>query len=373
MLAGLSKTINNPQYFVHLHAMKKTIVTLLFVLAVSPLLVQCASQDELNKIHYQLRMLNKKVNDLEAGTIDNLQKRQASTSSQMDQLYQEFLELKSGLDETGHLNRRLKEQSKELETAFKSYTKMEEEKRAAEMRRLEQVISEKDTQLDGLAQQVKTQQENLQAIQNARVADAKRKAAAAAKAAEEARAKAEAANRATKSATIARIQPDNVKKVFSPTTTASTAAPSPQPAKPATAEKTSSTPEPTAPVQAQKSVSQGSGNSLYEAGKYREAYQDFENIARSQEGGEAVVEARFMMGECLYALEEYDQAILDYQNIITNHPSSSKAPAAMLRQGMAFEKLDDNDTARILYQKLIATYKASPESEQAEQRLSQLQ
>ncbi|NNK93434.1 MAG: hypothetical protein HKP41_03690, partial [Desulfobacterales bacterium] len=58
--------------------MKKTIVTLLVVLAVSPFLVQCASQDELNKIHYQLRMLNKKVNDLEAGTIDNLQKRQAS-------------------------------------------------------------------------------------------------------------------------------------------------------------------------------------------------------------------------------------------------------------------------------------------------------
>lgn len=352
--------------------MKKSILTLLVVLAMTPLLVQCASQDELNKIHYQLRMLNKKVNDLEAGTIDNLQKRQASTSSQMDQLYQEFLELKSGLDETGHLNRRLKEQSKELETAFKSYTKMEEEKRAAEMKRLEQVIAEKDSQLDGLAQQVKVQQENLQAIQNARVAEAKRKAAAAAKAAEEARAKAEAANRATKRTTITRIQPDSVKKVF-PAAAAPAVTPAAQTAETAAVEQAAPAPKQSAPAKTQSSGVQGSGNSLYDAGKFREAYQEFENIARSQDGGETVVEARFMMGECLYALKEYDQAILDYQNIITNHPSSSKAPAAMLRQGMAFEKLDDTETARILYQKLIATYKASPESEQAEQRLSQLQ
>ena len=44
-------------------------------------------------------MLNKKVNDLESGTIDSLMKRQASSSSQFDQLYQEFLQLKSELEE----------------------------------------------------------------------------------------------------------------------------------------------------------------------------------------------------------------------------------------------------------------------------------
>ena len=64
--------------------MNKSALTFLFALAVSPLLVQCASQDELNQIHYQLRQLNKKVNELETVTIDNLQKRQASSASQMD-------------------------------------------------------------------------------------------------------------------------------------------------------------------------------------------------------------------------------------------------------------------------------------------------
>ena len=86
---------------------KSALISLLLSFALLPLLVQCASQDELNQINYQLRMLNKKVVELEATTVDNLQKRQASSASQMDQLYREFLQFKSDLEETGHLNRRL--------------------------------------------------------------------------------------------------------------------------------------------------------------------------------------------------------------------------------------------------------------------------
>lgn len=345
--------------------MKKSALTLFIALAVSPLLIQCASQDELNQIHYQLRMLNKKVTDLESSTIDSLQKRQASSSSQMDQLHQEFLQLKGDLEESGHLNRRLKEQNKELENTFKNYTRMEEEKRATEQKRIAQKTLEKDRQLESLTHQLKIQQENVQAIQQARVDEAKRKAIAAAQAAKIARQKAEAANRSAAGSTITRIRADKRKKLYS----SNNAAPAPE--RTLTTESKPNVKQAAPTKSSTAVVSSGDGNSLYNQGKYRKAYQAFEEVTRSQKGSEAI-NARFMMGESLFALEEYDQAILDYQNIITNNPSSPKAPAAMLRQGMAFENLDDKDTAKILYKKLLASYKKSPEASQAQQRLDKL-
>lgn len=342
--------------------MKKTPFSLVCAIAVAPFLVQCASQDDLNLIHSQLRSIDKKLTELETTTVDGLRKRQASNTAQIDQLNQELLALRGGLEETGHLNRRLKEQSKELEISFKRYAQEEEQKRLNEVRRLEQEIAEKDNQLNQFSDQLKMQQENLQAIQQARVDEAKRKAAAAARTAEQARMRADAANQAASSSSGTRIRADKRKKLIS--AGSAPAAPAPV-VRTATASTTS---QPAAAVPT-SGGNLGQGKSLFDQGKFREAYQQFENVSASA-SAEDSVEAKYMMGECLFALQEYDQAILDYQNIITNHPSSGKAPAAMLKQAMAFEKLNDKDTANILYKKLIATYKDSPEAQQAEQNLN---
>lgn len=341
--------------------MKKIPLSFLCILAVSPLLVQCASQDEINQINYQLRTINTKVSKIENTTIDDLRKRQAATASQIERLQQDFLELKSELEEAGHLNRRLNEQSKELETAFKTYTVQEQEKRAAEINQLSKEITEKDQQLEQLAEQIRNQQEHLKAIQEARVEEAKRKAAEAARNAEEARQKAAAANRAAQGNTITRIQADKTKRLYS-----SSAAATP---KTAPAAGTASLPVNNTET---SSKTEYQGKSLYDQGKYREAYQVFEKIAGAGENDQASIDAKYMMGECLFALEEYDQAILEYQSIITNSPSSAKAPAAMLRQAMAFENLNDKDTAKILYKKIIASYGQAPEAEQAQKKLTPL-
>ena len=345
--------------------MNKSSLTFILIIALSPFLVQCASQDEMNKIHYQLRMLNKKVNDLESGTIDALMKRQASSSSQFDQLYQEFLQLKSELEETGHLNRRLTEQNKELETAFQNYARAEEEKRNEALKKLQEEIIQKDQNIEQLADQLKLQQENLKAIQQARVEDAKRKAEAAARAAAEARAKAEAANRASSGSPV-RLKADKEKKIYS--------AANPPPSQSQTTETTVQPPTPKKSIEVAAASASGStsGMELYKQGKYREAYQQFEQLTKERSGSEEAIEARFMMGECLFSLKEYDQAILDYQNIISNSPSSRRAPSAMLRQAMAFQNLNDSDTAKILYQKLLASYKNSPEAAKAKEYLDKL-
>jgi len=348
--------------------MKKPAKSLLCALIVAPFLMQCASQDDLNLIHAQLRNMDKKLTELETGTVEELRKRQASNTAQIDQLDQELMALRGGLEETGHLNRRLKEQSKELETTFQRYAKQEEEKRLLEVQRLEKEIAQKDQQLDQFSEQLKTQQENLQAIQQARVEEAKRKAAAAARAAEAARRKADAADSAVSGSSLTRIRADRRKKLISSGSASATPAPEPSttpaatvatPAKPA--------PEPAAAPTGGDNLARG--KSLFDQGKFREAYQQFENVAMTGSGAETI-EAKYMMGESLFALQEYDQAILDYQAIITNHPSSAKAPAAMFKQAMAFEKLNDSDTAKILYKKLVATYKDSPEAQQAQEKIN---
>ncbi len=341
--------------------MKKIPLSFLCMLTVSPLLVQCASQDEINQINYQLRTLNNKVSTIENTSIDDLRKRHAATASQIESLQQDFLQLKSELEEAGHLNRRLNEQSKELETAFKTYTKQEQEKRAAEINQLSKEITDKDQQLEQLAEQIRTQQEHLKTIQQARVEEAKRQAAEAARKAEEARQKAAAANQAAQGPTITRIPADKTKRLYS----ASAAPAATTPA----AETASSPPVSTTET---SSRSDYKGKSLFDQGKYREAYQVFEKIASSGGNDQAALDAKYMMGECLFGLKEYDQAILEYQSIITNYPSSAKAPGAMLRQAMAFENLNDKDTAKILYKKIIASYSQSPEAGQAQKKLDTL-
>jgi len=347
--------------------MKKPSKSLLCAIIIAPFLMQCASQDDLNLIHAQLRNMDKKLTELETRTVEELRKRQASNTAQIDQLDQELMALRGGLEETGHLNRRLKEQSKELETAFQRYAKQEQEKRLIEVQRLEQEIAQKDQQLDQFSEQLKMQQENLQAIQQARVEDAKRKAAAAARAAEAARRKADAANSAVSGSSLTRIRADKRKKLISSGSAA--ASPSPGPKAAATTVATPAKPAPAPATAPTGGDNLARGKSLFGQGKFREAYQQFENVAMTGSGADTI-EAKYMMGEALFALQEYDQAILDYQAIITNHPSSAKAPAAMLKQAMAFEKLNDNDTAKILYKKLVATYKDSPEAQQAQQKIN---
>ncbi len=351
--------------------MKTRSLSLFFILATAPLMMQCASQDDLTLIHAQLRNLDKKITELEVTTVEEMRKRQAANSSQIDQLNQDLMALQGNLEETGHLNRRLKEQSKELENAFKSYAKQEEEKRLIEMKRLEQEIAEKDRQLEQFSSQLQAQQENLQAIQQARVDEAKRKAEAAARAAEQARMKADAVNRTTSEPSLTRVRADKRKRLISDGAAAAAATQS-SASSPAPTTSSSAAAAPTAAAAASGGSGLAQANSLFQQGKFREAYQSFESISNSGAADADMVEARYMMGECLFEMKEYDQAILDYQNIITNYPSTAKAPKAMLRQAMAFENLNDKDTAKILYKKLIATYKDAPEAQQAQQKIDSM-
>ena len=127
--------------------MNKSFFTLLVLLSLTPFLVQCASQDEVRTLSYQLRAVNKKLEDMQANTVDKMQKKQASSAGQLNEMQQELLALKSELETTAMTNRQLQEQNKELETSLQEIVSKQS--------------SETDIKITQLNEQLKQQQDSV--------------------------------------------------------------------------------------------------------------------------------------------------------------------------------------------------------------------
>jgi len=355
--------------------MKKTFLNFLLIAAFTPFLIQCASQTDVDDLRYQLRIVNKKLEDMKSTTFGQLQKRQAASAGQMDQIELKVLELKSQLEETGHMNRRLSEQNKELNQSIETIAVTEASKRKELFRQFEEGEKTKETELRDLNEQLRVQNQNLKAIQEARIRDAELKAAAAKRAAEAAKAKARNAQSATLTrSTAGHIRADKKKIKLAISPTAATTNPVQTKQKVSAAPKNALSNQGGSPAVSKKDSSANKmtqAQGLFEKKKLNEAFELFEQIATNPSSSDSV-NARYMMGECLFNQKEYDKAIMQYQKIISQHSGDKKAPTAMLRQGIAFEKLSDKETARVIYKKIIKQHGASSEAEKAKTRLSKL-
>ncbi len=372
--------------------MKKSVFNFFLLVSIAPFLVQCASQTDIDELRYQLRIVNKKIEDMKATTVGQLQQRQAAASGQVDQVEQDILQLKSQLEETNHLNQRLKEQNKELEATISSVAETEAAKREEALKQFEEAQREKEAKLtEALNEKLRVQQESVKAIQEARLKEAERRAKEAALAAQLAKTRSKSAiSDVQGSSSPSRIRLDQKKVKLS------TAAETPAPAKikapaPEKAVQTTQAAQPSQtteaappaeekapekvqekPVVAEQSPDNyAKAQKLYDSGKFKEALPLFEQVAANPSDNKSV-DARFMMGESLFNQKEYDKAIMQYQNIISQHSDNAKSPEAMLKQGMAFEKLADKDTAKVIYKKLIKKHGSSPEATTAQERLNKL-
>jgi tol-pal system protein YbgF len=363
--------------------MKKSVLKLALLLSATTFLASCASQKDVEDLRYQLRVVNKKIEDMRSETVDPLQKRQAIASGQMDMLEQDILQLKSQLEESYHLNQRLREQNKELGASISSIAQNEASQREEALRKMEEqqrLKEEKLTQL--LNQKIREQEDSVKAIQNARIKEAERRAQEASIAAELAKKRSKTASSQVSSnqGTIRNIKASKGKKKYSvvaPPTTPITAQAQPKSTTIRVAPPQSTVTQPVKTANAVNSQSAttvdsyGDAQKLYERKKYSQAYSEFDQIARQSSSAQNV-DARYMMGECLFAQKEYDKAIMQYQKIIAQHSSHGKAPAAMLKQAMAFEKLADKDTAKVIYKKVLKKHPNSSEAQTAQDRLDNL-
>jgi len=343
--------------------MKKRYFTSLILVALIPLLSNCASQQDVQNLNYHVRSINKKLEDMKVNTVDQMQQRQASSSGQLDQLQADILQLKSKLEESAHTNRIVQEQNKELQLAIQNLSSQQEEK-----------INTKIAELDS---KISSQKKSLTAMQQARVQDAERRSKAAKKTADNAMRRAQQASLATKAsqssraAGVVRISPSAKKILFAKSSPAVkktiTVSPIAPPAN--TSAVKASVPK---PVAEEATDTLAKAQQKFREGKYKDAYKLFKKNISQKSSTKTSITARYMMGECLFKQGEFDQAIIQYQQIISNYPGNPQAAKALLRQGEAFEQLSDTETARIIYRKITASYGSSPEAETARKKINSL-
>jgi TolA-binding protein len=354
--------------------MTSPIKNLLIAASVAALLTGCAASSDVEDLKYQLRIVNKKLEDMKSTTVGDLQKRQAAASGQMDQLENDLLELKSQLEESYYLNQKLREQNKELEVSISTVAQYEAAQREEALGRLEKQQKLKEAEIAELNNKLLIQQESVKRIQEARIKDAERRAQDASLAAAAAKKRsssiyketgstASRSIKATKKKVKRSVVAPPVQKAQKSTTVTKTTAkqPASKTVAPVVQQPKNDPPENTY-SQAEKA---------YQKGKYKEAYTLYKEVASTTSSGNSVA-ARFMMGESLYMQKEYDKAIMQYQKIISQHSSDPKAPAAMLKQSMAFQKLADKDTAKVIYKKLLKKHGGSPEAVTAKEYLEKL-
>lgn len=377
--------------------MKSLVRNLLFAAALTPLITSCATQDEVQRLRYQLHTVNKKLAEMESSTVGDIQKQQAASSNQMEMLEREILILKGQLEETNMQNQMLQQQNDALQSNLTSVAKEEAERREEALQRIAAEQKEKETLIVELNEKLKAQEESLQAIQDARVRDAERRAQDAKIKADAAKARALAASSSSSSGGIIHISIDKKKRVIGkpgvstpvnqttsskqpkkqsqPTPKTVVASPSePQQetkptqvvSKPA-ATKTEPAPTPTPEL---KGID--AAQDLYTQKQYSSAYTKFEQVFSANPTSSDGVTASFMMGECLYFQNEYDKAILQYQKFISQNSTHPSASTATFRQGQAFEKLADAETAKMIYKKLVNHYSNSAEAKDAQARLDAL-
>lgn len=315
------------------------------------LLCQCASKNEIRDLSYQIRAVNQKVEDVRGTTVDQMQKRQASAVSRVDEVQSEVVQLRSAMDERAHQENLFREQVKESTSGLQAM--------------IEKMQTENDTRLKLLEDRVNQLERNLDKMTEVRIKEAEERAREAARRAEEARQRSAAA--AVSSGEVVSVKPDSRKVRIDSSEKVEAAAPAQEkaPAVVASVPPSDVSPAVSDPLK--------SAMDLYNQQRYAEAYKAFEQVLASNPRGDAAAETLFYMGESLFNRGEFDLAILDYQKVISNHAGHPRTPTALLKQGMSFEKLTDNETAKIIYKKLIAEYPNSSDAAKAEQQLQSLQ
>lgn len=313
------------------------------------LLCQCATQDDVRDLSYQIRAVNKKVEDVQNSTVDQIQKRQASSVNRLDTIQNDFMQLQSSVEESNHQQQLANEKIKEDLAGLRA---MIDRSMAENAQRL-QLLEQRMEQLEG----------NIDRMAEARIQEAEQRAREAAMRAEEARQRTVVAAEAGGGAV--KVAPEARKKKIDTGKKIEAAAAQPVAESPAAEAK----PEQMATV----SDLYDQGMNFYNSNQYTEAYKTFEKYLAQNPPNDRAADTLFYMGESLYARGEYDLAILDYQKVISNHAKHQRTPTALLKQGMSFEKLTDLETAKIIYKKLIAEYPDSAEAATAEEQLNKLQ
>ena len=354
------------------------------------LLCQCASQDDVQRLNYQLRTVNqqmksvesstaKKIKEVESQALEQMLKDTANSVNRMETVAEEARQLRSVNQENLERFNQYKAETEDKIASLHAAIEQMQTENSQLSKSNEELVRSLESKIAELSDGI--QESSQQKVQAAaeKAKEAERRAREAAERAAEARRKADLALREAETGgttgslavqgesepapAAAVLHPDSkkVRKESGGDTVAHQEEPKDD--EPVVIPGTSS-------GSADTLVDQGM--SRFKAKEYKAAYKLFEQFLAGHPSKQQAANAQYLMGECLFNQNEYDLAILDYQKVISNYGDDPHCSAALLRQGMAFEKLTDKETAKVVYAKLLADHPRSREAKVARERLENL-
>ena len=112
--------------------------------------------------------------------------------------------------------------------------------------------------------------------------------------------------------------------------------------------------------------------SLYQAGKYKEAFSAYEKFLQAYPNSSHAPEAQYALGYTQFSLKNYKAAMNTQQKLIKQYPTHPKVPEAMFSIANSQIQLSDVEGARQTLKTLLATYPNSSVAPSAKKRLAVL-
>jgi len=375
----------------------KKIKTIAFAGCSVFLLCQCASVDDVRRLNYQLRTMNQKVKDVESNTKNQVLKRTAESSSQLDTVAEETRELRTITEENLEAITRMREQDAqkitELEEALQQLRRENQQIRSQsdeirsqsdEIRsQSSQVRRENERLIQSLEGKINKLSGNMQRLSQARVYAAEKKARQAAERAEKAKRRAVAAAQ-TRPSEKATLLPSN-RKVRKNYGTVVDAVPHQQTQlrinQPVV--DTSSTYPRITPQRQKEAV----GSSLQQPRQQVQIHQPIQQVQQvrkiqeiqeipvqrqppvaeypSQSQGADMGDDLLAQGVSQFKAKEYKSAYKVFEQVLAGRPADDQAAKTLYFMGECLFNLGEYDLAILDYQKVISNYSRNPHSSAA--------
>lgn len=112
---------------------------------------------------------------------------------------------------------------------------------------------------------------------------------------------------------------------------------------------------------------------LYQAGKYREAFDAYEKFLQAYPNSNRAPEAQYALGYTQFSLKNYKAAMNTQQKMIKNYPNHARVPDAMFSIANSQIQLSDVEGAKQTLKTLLARYPNSDVAPNAKKRLAVLE
>ena len=113
--------------------------------------------------------------------------------------------------------------------------------------------------------------------------------------------------------------------------------------------------------------------SLYQAGKYREAFDAYEKFLQAYPNSSQAPEAQYALGFTQFSLKNYKAAMNTQQKLIKQHPTHARVPDAMFSIANSQIQLSDVEGAKQTLKTLLSRYPNSEVAPNAKKRLTVLE